>query len=118
MKLLDAKTLAKFKSSKRDPDADGNTRQVLAKFFDPCGRGTWYAIEAEAGDDGDWICFGWCVSPLGPDCDEWGYWSMAELAAVRRPFGLRIERDLHLPKGFTVGDARTGYAYLGDERSA
>jgi hypothetical protein len=44
---------------------------------------------------GDWELYGYCISPLGPDCDEWGYASLNELATVRNRLGLGIERDLH-----------------------
>jgi transcriptional regulator with XRE-family HTH domain len=40
--------------------------------------------------------FGYCLSPFGEDCDEWGYASLAELQATRVR-GLTIERDLHFP---------------------
>ena len=67
---------------------------AVLKFFDPCGRGTWYAVEGQA-EEGDLCLFGWVASPLGPDCDEWGYFSLNELASVRNRMGLGIERDMH-----------------------
>jgi hypothetical protein len=72
---------------------------AVCKFFDPCGRYTYYVVEGEYEmEDGqplDYRFFGYCVSPLGPDCDEWGYASLNEIARVRNRFGLGIERDLH-----------------------
>lgn len=62
---------------------------VHGKFFDPTGRLTFYITEF----DGEDTLFGYMVSPLGPDCDEWGYSSLAELQAVRGRLGLGIERD-------------------------
>jgi len=62
---------------------------IIAKFFNPCGRGTWYATEY---DPEDRIFFGY-VTGLG--FDEWGSFSLEEMEAVRLPFGLGIERDLH-----------------------
>jgi hypothetical protein len=71
---------------------------LRVKFFDPCGRGTWYAVEF----DGEDRFFGYAVSPLGPDCDEWGYFSLQELESVRNRFKLGIERDLHfMPAKFS-----------------
>jgi hypothetical protein len=35
------------------------------------------------------------LADLGFGCPELGSFSLAELAGVRLPFGLRIERDLH-----------------------
>jgi hypothetical protein len=64
---------------------------LVVKFFYPAGRGTWYGVEF----DGEDRFFGYCVSPLGPDCDEWGYFSLQELQSVRGKFGLKIERDIN-----------------------
>jgi len=62
----------------------------VVKFFNPCGAATWLATELDA--DGDTL-FG--LADLGFGCPELGSFSLAELAGVRLPFGLRIERDLH-----------------------
>lgn len=68
---------------------------VLLKVFDPCSRWTWYAVEF----DGEDTCFGYIVSGLGSDCDEWGYFSLAELKSVRNRLGIPLERDLHWKAG-------------------
>lgn len=62
---------------------------IIAKFFNPCGRGKWYATEYNP----DEKCFFGYVTGL--DYDEWGYFSLEEMEAVKLPFGLGIERDLH-----------------------
>lgn len=67
---------------------------AVCKFFDPCGRYTFYVVEGGPEGD-DFIFFGYCVSPLGPDCDEWGYASLSELSSVKNRLGLKLERDLH-----------------------
>jgi hypothetical protein len=61
------------------------------KLFIPGSRWTLFICEH---DSADHIVFGWVVSPLGADCDEWGYASLTEIAALRVPFGLPPERDL------------------------
>ena len=94
MKLLDAKTLLKFKKSQTLHDVKSGDRPVLVKYFDPCGRYTLYVVEARPVGD-DWELYGYCVSPLGEDCDEYGYQMLSELQAVRGRFGLGIERDIH-----------------------
>jgi len=76
-------------------EALGDDAKVVVKYFFPAGRYTFYVTEAEPDGD-DWLLFGYCISPLGPDCDEWGYASLAELSSVFVR-GLAIERDLHLP---------------------
>ena len=62
----------------------------VVKFFNPCGAATWLLIELDS--DGDTL-FGRC--DLGFGCPELGSASLAEIAGVRVPFGLGIERDLH-----------------------
>ncbi len=59
----------------------------MVKFFNPLGPGVWLATELNA--DGDTL-FG--LADLGEP--ELGSFSLAEMAAVRLPFGLGIERDL------------------------
>jgi hypothetical protein len=65
-------------------------QRVYLKIFDPTGRGTWFATSF----DGEDTLFGYVVSPLGPDCDELGYFSLKELSEVRGRMGLPLERDL------------------------
>ncbi len=64
---------------------------VVAKFFNPAGAGTWYAVQYEEANR----CFFGFVSIHGDHCDEWGYFSLDELESYRGPFGLGIERDLY-----------------------
>lgn len=72
-------------------DGKGADAVAHVKFFGG-GRGTWYATEFDGTD----TFFGYVISPLGPDCDEFGYFTLTELQALRfKPFGLPIERDLH-----------------------
>lgn len=87
-----------------EPISTDDETPIIVKFFDPTGRGTWYATEGERREDGDWLFYGFVVSPLGPDCDEYGSFLLSELQSVRGRFGLGIERDRHLPKGATLGD--------------
>ena len=68
-----------------------DAKTIVAKFFDPCGSWTWYVAEGERQDDGSFLCFGLVHGHER----EWGYFSLAELEAVRGPLGIGIERDLH-----------------------
>lgn len=72
-------------------DGKGMDAVAYVKFFDPCGRYTFYATEF----DGDDTFFGYCVSPLGADCDELSYASLSEIESVPGRFGIGIERDRH-----------------------
>ena len=111
MQLLTASLEASFaRSPIGGQDGKGDDALVIAKFFDPSGRYTFYATEGgPILDDGtpvltangtpDWEFFGYCLSPLGEDCDEWGYATLAELQSVRGRFGLGIERDTSVVPG-------------------
>ena len=68
----------------QQPDVD---HIPVAKFFNPLGADVWLATELDA--DGDTL-FG--LADLGEP--ELGCFSLAEMMAVRLPFGLGIERDL------------------------
>jgi len=61
----------------------------IVKFFNPIGAATWLATELAG--DGDTL-FG--LADLGFGCPEPGRFSLTEIAAVRLPFGLGIERDI------------------------
>lgn len=61
----------------------------VVKLFNPLGAATWLATEL--GEDGDTL-FG--LADLGFGCPELGYFSLSEIASLRLPFGLRIERDV------------------------
>jgi hypothetical protein len=69
----------------------------VVKFFNPVGSGTW--LFSELDEDGDTL-FGLC--DLGFGCPEIGSASLAEIAAVKLPFGLTIERDLHFEGRFPL----------------
>lgn len=49
------------------------TRPVKMVIYHMFSRWTWYVVEGEQQEDGDWLLFCWCRSGLGEDCDEWGY---------------------------------------------
>jgi hypothetical protein len=73
---------------------------VIVKFFDPFGSATWYVTEGEQLGNDDWEFFGYVT---GLTADEWGYFRLSELQALKDPiFGRfpRIERDM----SFDIGD--------------
>jgi len=61
----------------------------LVKLFNPLSAATWLATELA--EDCDTL-FG--LADLGFGCPELGVFSLSEIAALRLPFGLRIERDI------------------------
>ena len=74
----------------RDPD-----HVPVLKLFNPCGAATWLASELYA--DGDTL-FG--LADLGFGYPEMGVFSLTEIASIRLPYGLGIERDLHFSARF------------------
>ena len=76
---------------------DGMEKEVLVKFFNPYGVGTWIITEASE-ENGDWIMYG--LASLGYGY-EWGYVSFNELNSIRvNVFGakLPLERDMYIGK--------------------
>jgi hypothetical protein len=85
---------------------DRDEKKVIARFFNPCGAGTWYVLE-----DDDWehgrVVFG--AATLGYGL-ELGPFSLDELEAIKLPFYLTIERDLSVePLKATLGELRQRY---------
>lgn len=89
MKLL-PKSLAKgIPAIGKTEKTSGRDKTAHVKFFHPWGRATWYVTEYDGADE----CFGYVISPLGSDCDEWGYFSISELESITVR-GLGVERDI------------------------
>lgn len=70
----------------------GMESEVVVKYFNPCGNGTWLITEGEKQEDGDWLFYGYCHLFEW----EWGYVTLSELKSVKLPFGLGIERELYV----------------------
>lgn len=65
------------------------------KFFTPDSCWTWYILEGEEKDDGNWLFFVYVEGIY----EEYGYVTLRELENARGQLGLKIERDIHfLPK--------------------
>jgi hypothetical protein len=85
-------------------DGKGMEAEVVVKYFNPVGAGTWLITEGERQEDGDWMLFGYCHIWEW----EWGYVMLSELESTVLPLGMRIERDLHVPPGTRVRDLVKG----------
>jgi hypothetical protein len=77
----------------------GEEAEVVVKYFNPTGRGTWLITEGEKQEDGDWLLFGFCHLYEW----EWGYITLSELENVKNIFGIGIEREMYVTGG-KVGD--------------
>lgn len=94
MNLLTQDLRTRLRANGREPDTD---HVPVAKFFNPVGAATWLATELD--EDGD-ILFG--LADLGFGCPELGSFSLSELASVRLPVGLGIERDLFFEATYPI----------------
>ena len=102
------------RAAQRDGRPEPDPAPVV-KLFNPCGAATWLASElAPCGD----AMFG--LADLGFGCPELGYFSLSEIASIRLPFGLGIERDLHFetqhPLSVWADTARRTGSILSAER--
>jgi hypothetical protein len=92
MKLLTAdirRTLPVLYSQENNKDPT-----VYLKLFCPWSNWTWFATEGTE-QDGEFLFFGFVI---GHD-EEWGYFALSEMEAIRGPGGLGIERDLFFRPG-------------------
>ena len=84
----------------------GVDHEPALKLFNPCGAATWLFTELDPDDDD--LLFGLC--DLGFGSPELGYASLSEIASVRLPNGLAIERDLWFRPRATISVyARAAY---------
>ncbi len=92
MKLLTKEIEEKFKKYPLgSQDGKGGNAEVLVKYFNPCGSGTWLITEAEKQENGDYLLYGYCHIFEW----EWGTVMLSELENLKLPFGLKVERDLY-----------------------
>ena len=71
--------------------------EPVVKLFTPDGQATWLLTELNPDID---LAFG--LMDLGLGEPELGYVSLRELAAIRGPLGLPLERDLHFAPTRTI----------------
>ena len=86
-------------------DGKGGEAEVIVKFFNPTGAGTWLITEGEQQANGDWILYGYCHILEW----EWGYVRLSELQAFRGRFGLGIEREMYTKPGTKIKDLVPNY---------
>ena len=94
MKLLTKALLKEIPTLDETAELGIDEQFVYAKLFNPCGAGTWYitSYDPEYNE-----AFGF-VNLGDAQMAELGYIPMGELEALKLPFGLGIERDIHFTK--------------------
>jgi hypothetical protein len=101
MKLLTSAQRAKLlDNGRRQAAVKGTPAEFdfypVVKLFNPCGAATWLLTEIDPEDE----TVAWGLCDLGMGFPEFGAVSLTELAEIRGPLGLGIERDLYFePRG-------------------
>jgi len=104
MKLVTKKVAEELPRIYSNDGEDPEDVDVVVKFFTPMGQFTWYATEADALVDGEWVeltgdnyrdaedikFFGYVDGQFG----ELGYFTLRQLKSVS---GIGVERDRHFP---------------------
>lgn len=90
MKLLTKEIKNKLPKLYETESISLKEKEIVCKFFNPCGVGTWYVIEGQQEED-DFIFWGL----VDLHVHEFGYFSLKELEAINLPLGLKIERDIY-----------------------
>ena len=105
MKLLTQELEEKFKKFPlRSQEEKLGNAELIAKFFNPTGVGTWYITEGQILENGDVEMFGYCH--LGDDeMAEFGSVMLSELENLQLPMGMTIERDLYIKDGTNLVQA-------------
>lgn len=93
MKLVTKEIEKKFE---RNPiyskDGQGLKAEIIVKYFNPYGAGTWLITEAEKQEDGDYLLYGYIDMGYG---FEWGYVMLSDITSIRFRYNLGIERDMY-----------------------
>lgn len=109
MKLMTKTIEKKFeKYPLYSQDGKGKEAEVIVKYFNPSGVGTWLITEANKMENGDYEMYGYIE--LGYEW-EWGYVLLSQLENIRLPYGLKIERDMYCGSNKKVKDLARGDNY-------
>lgn len=87
LKKSDIENLKKYPTYSQD--GKGKEAEIVMKIFNPHGRGTWYILEAQEMEDGDFYCFGYVESMITPEFDEYGYFTINQLKALQIPVRIK-----------------------------
>lgn len=89
MKLLTKDIIKKLPALYATDGKPKTERKIICKFFTPDSNWTWYVLEGEQEENGDFRFFG-LVDGFEK---ELGYFMLSELESATGPMGLHIERD-------------------------
>lgn len=101
MELITKEIEEKIKKYPLGSQSDkGSDAEVIVKYFNPVGAGTWLITEGEKQDDGDYLLYGFCNILEW----EWGSVMLNELQNLKLPLGMSIERDLYTGDSKYIND--------------
>jgi hypothetical protein len=92
MKLMTKAIEKKLPALTSTSDRPMSEVPVVVKFFTPWGNWSWYAVEGEKQNDGDWLFYGVVEGMEKELC----YFTLSQLEEIRGPgwmHGLGVERD-------------------------
>jgi len=98
MKLLTKEIEQKIPALYSTEEIETQDKTIVCKFFALGSGWTWYVVEGERQEDGDYLFFG-LVDGFEK---EWGYFTLGELLSVKWHGIPGIERDLFF-EPVTVG---------------
>ena len=88
-KLLTKALAAKIPPLYSTESTPTDQKLVAVKFFSPYSNWTWYVVEGQAEENGDWTFFGLVEG----HCKEWGYFTLSELENQHKGGVPLVERD-------------------------
>lgn len=101
MKLLTKAIEREIPALYSTEEVETQNKTIVCKFFALGSSWTWYVVEGERQEDGDYVFFGL----VNGFVKEWGYFTLRELETVKRHGFPGIERDLYF-RPVTVGECR------------
>ena len=99
MKLLTKEIKRKIPALYSTEEIETKDKTIVCKFFAIGSDWTWYVVEGERQEDGDYLFFG-LVHGIEK---EWGYFSLCELLSLNWHGIPRVERAVHFDS-VRVGD--------------
>jgi len=102
MKLLTAEIIKKL--PKLYSQEKVTNPKIIVKYFHPLSSWTWYVIEGEEQEDGDWRFFGL----VDGQERELGYFNLNQLKEVKIR-GLGIERDMYFGDNHLLSEFHNTY---------
>lgn len=91
MKLLTKEIEQKIPALYSTEEVETQDKTIVCKFFAIGSNWTWYVVEGERQEDGDYLFFG-LVHGFE---QEWGYFTHSELLSVKWHGIPGVERDVH-----------------------